>query len=111
MGLLHLLAEWRSRLRLLRAAAADPVSGQAWLDQIRARILSFLLRRYEGAGQPEATPPVALIRAVPSAAPAFCPIVRVDGPPPRSGEAIASILNDIRCCNQPRVRRRWFLWG
>ncbi len=109
MGLLHLLAEWRARLGLLRLA--DPGAGQAWLVQIRVRILSFLLSRYEGAVQAEPVPIIARVPAVPSAAPAFSPIVDADGPPPRSGEAIASILDDIRRCNRPPTRRRWFRRG
>jgi hypothetical protein len=44
----QLLTYWRHRLERVRSLAADPrpVSGDQWLWQVRARILSFLVSRY-----------------------------------------------------------------
>jgi hypothetical protein len=107
MRLIQLIAEWRARLPRVRALADnDPSTG--WLWSIRARILKFLISRYEQASEVTAAiPPRAQERLLPPPIP-FCTVVSADGPPPRSGAAIVAILEDIGRCNRRERRAWWF---
>lgn len=113
MMLWRLIFEWRARLRVWQAVAADADSGQAWLASIRVRILRFLVNRYsERSRYEELSWPVRplLSREGPPSL-SFCIVAEADGPPPRSSEEMGRILADIRACNRRRVRRPWFVWG
>jgi len=107
MKLFQLIAEWRQRLGRARLFRDELDRGYAWLWEIRARILSFLLSRFQ---EPAESPEPGLTPELPIPHPpaTYCIVRAADGPPPRSGEAIASILRDIRFCNR-RMRSRWVL--
>jgi hypothetical protein len=106
MRLSQLIAEWRARLRRVRALAEDPSNG--WLCEIRARILNFLISRYEmksDAGR--SIPARDAVWTRPPPIPMFM-VVAADGRPPRSSAAIAAILEDIRRCNRRQRYAWWF---
>ena len=103
MNLLTLILEWRTRLRGMIPFSTDPASG--WLWTIRARILRFLISRYDTVAQVEA--PRAFIFKAPPPPPTFCIVTSADGPPPRSGDAIRALLDDIHSCNL-RPSRSWW---
>ena len=112
MKLLELIADWRFRLQQARRLRDELDRGYAWIWEIRARILRFLLSRYVEHPDPGGS---IASQQVPTAHPpsqpliTFCVVLSADGPPPRSGEAIGSLLRDIKSCNR-RGRSRW-VWG
>ena len=107
----QLLIEWRARLRQWQGVAADP--SQVWLASIRVRILSFLIRRYAEAAESAKSDRVLPASPLPTPKRAWtiCEVVVPDGPPPRSADDLRTLLLDIRRCNVPPLRRRWFRWG
>jgi len=106
--LIQLIAEWRARLNRVRVLAEDD-GGHAWIWRIRARILAFLISRYQDAAHEEASFVTGGARSTPPPL-SFCAVVSADGPPPRSGAHIIALLEDIRVCNRREKRRLGWLW-
>ena len=102
----RLLREWQARLVGLRQRVADSTEPRPWVALVQIRVLRYLIARYGREPVGEFIPPGP---APPPSWPIPFGPVEVDGPPPRSGEAIRRLLLDIHWRNRaPCSRWRWW---
>ena len=111
----EVIQAWWDRLAAThRRLSADPGASDAWLAQVRLRILAFLLSRY-GDGQPgaaEADAPQAMRESGVEALAAWR--VRHEGEvsgayPARTGRNLSTALSDIKQVNL-RKRASFRFW-
>jgi hypothetical protein len=96
--------DWRARLARLNALLGRRAMSADWLLRIRARVLAYLVSRYEPAAWEDAIdgpriPPEP--ESPETAQPTIVPRV-VAGRPPKSGALIRALLEDIHRLNSPR---------
>jgi hypothetical protein len=106
VALLFLLHEWLLRLAAIRRQfAADARDGHGWMLRIHARILRFLISRYdETTLDPGSRHPGESVDPRPT----YC-IVEPGDHPPRRRRDLSHLLRDVRRINADK-RPRWRWW-
>src|SRR5262245_36666618 len=114
----QLVDEWRDRLAGCQSQVADssrsvqqvngwrrPILTWSWVRRIYARVLAFLITRYETSD----------VNVPPLPPKSRMPFVDVSSPgpgkPPRSGETIRSTLDSVHAANAPGVAEGTLIHG